>query len=272
MFNNFSIHSCLNIARDKLHTSGSSNSREDVRLCRWVLLKNSISSAMSRAVPERNPPPAPPRHTLTDPFDKQTPPDDAEVFVFPDGDIFAESFVSDAEDDCPSPIIDMTDTASEAQWLDSLLESLADDNDPDFEHDPDDELVSLSDISARSVDASSSQIAPESVFLPPSPPLPPIQSLYRYRAPRSYADELPPLPDDDIEELSLPDAAEDSASDTDTESISTPESRSMSSLNDGAPRGPLVRIVDEVMHGPALPSFSFFPLPGFSNNEFSQEC
>jgi len=267
MFNNFSLHSCLNIARDKLHTSSSSNSREDVRLCRWVLLKNSISSSMSRAIPERSPSPA--RHT--NPPQQETPSDDAEVFVFPDGDIFAESFVSDAEDD-RSPIVDTTDPASEAQWLDSLLESLADDEDGDFEHDPDDELISLSDSSARSVDASSPQIAPETVFLPPSPPLCPVQyPMYRYRAPRLHIDELPPLPDDDIECLSLPDA-EDSASDTDTESLNTPESRSMSSLNDGSPRGPVIRIVDEMMHGPALPSFSFFTLPGFSNNEFTQEC
>jgi hypothetical protein len=243
-----------------------------VRLCRWVLLKNSISSAVSRAVPERSPSVSPPRHTA--PYHKEPPPapDDAEVFVFPDGDIFAEFFVSDSEE---SPEADMTDTASEAQWLDSLLESLADEDDADFEHDPDDELISLSDISTRSVDGSSStQIAPETVFLPPSPPLLPTQcTLYRYQAPHLHTSDLPPLPrDDDIEEFSLPDVMEDSASDTDTESISTPESRSMSSLNDGPSRGPLIRIVDEAVHAPALPPFNFFPLRGFTSDEFTQEC
>jgi len=268
MFNNFSLHSCLNIARDKLHNSSSSSSKEDVRLHRWVLLKNSVSSAMSRAIPERSP--SPPNHTES--LHKVTPPtDDAEVFVFPDGDIFAESFV--CEDDISGHSNDMTDTASEAQWLDSLLEALADDDDPDFEQEPDDELISLSDISAHSIDVSAPQIAPETVFLPPSPPLRPFQcTSYRYRASQLLTCESPSL-SDEIEYLSLPDVEEDSASDSDSESLNTPDSRSMSSLNEVSTRAPMVRIVDEAAHGPALLApFSFFPLPGFSGNEFTQEC
>jgi len=236
-----------------------------VRLHRWVLLKNSVSSAMSRAMPERSPSPAT-CHT-----ESILPADDAEVFVFPDGDIFAESFVSEDDDISRHCATDLTGTASEAQWLDSLLESLADedDHDPDFEQEPDDELISLSDISARSIDVSSPQIAPESVFLPPSPPLGPFQcTLYRYRA---LTRESPSL-SDEIEDLSLPDVEEDSASDTDSESLNTPDSRSMSSLNDVSTRAPMIRIVDEGAHAPALAPFSFFPLPSFPNNEFTQEC
>jgi len=252
------------MARDKLHNSSSSSSREDVRLCRWVLLKNSVSSAMSRAIPERT---SSPCHIT--PVKESPPPDDAEVFVFPDGDIFAESFVSDQESNHGS--IENTDTASEAQWLDSLLESLADD-DADFDHEPDDELISLSDISARSLDVSEPQIAPESVFLPPSPPLPPIQcNLYRYRTSQLLSCETPSL-SDEIEDLSLPDAAEDSASDTDSESLNTPDSRSMSSLNDLTTRSPIVRIMDESAHGTVLSPYPYFPLPGFADNEFSEQC
>lgn len=257
------------MTRDKLHNTSSSSSKEDVRLCRWVLLKNSVSSAMSRAIPERAP--SPPRHAPQS-LD-QTPPDDAEIFVFPDGDIFAESFVStDDDSNYPDelPDGDSADTASEAQWLDSLLESLADDDDPDFEHEPDDELISLSDLSARSVDVAP-QIAPETVFLPPSPPLSPIQcSLYRYRTPKLLACEPPSLTQE-IEELSLPDV-EDSASDTDSESLNTPDSQSMSSLNEASARPPLVRIMDESTHASSLYSYPFYPLPGFSSNEFAQEC
>lgn len=260
------------MARDKLHNTNSSTSREDVRLCRWVLLKNSISSAMSRAIPERVP--SPPRHTP--PYLNQTPPDDAEVFVFPDGDIFAESFVSpndDEEHHVGLPDIDSADTASEAQWLDSLLESLADDDDdPDFEQEPDDELISLSDISARSVDVTAPQIAPETVFLPPSPPLRPVQcSLYRYPTPKLLTCDPVSLTQE-IEDLSLPDVVEDSASDTDSESINTPDSRSMSSLGEVSARPPLVRIVDEGVHPSSFYSYPFYPLPEFSDNEFTQEC
>jgi hypothetical protein len=267
MFNNFTLHSCLNIARDKMHNSSSSSSREDIRLCRWVLLKNSVSSAMSRTVPERCP--SPPRQTLS--HSPQPPQDEEEIFVFPDGDIFAESFVSDNNVPLFS-VVENADTASEAQWLDSLLESLADDDDGTFEHEPDDELISLSDISARSIDVSSPQISPESIFLPPSPPLSPIQvNLYRYRAPQLLSCDSPSL-SDEIEGLTLADAVEDSASDTDTESVNTPDSRSMSSLNEVTTSAPMIRIVDESAHGSTLSPFPYFPLPGFATNEFSQEC
>jgi len=265
MFNNFS--GLLNITRDKMNNSSSSSSREGVRLHRWVLLKNSVSNAMSRTIPERTP--SPPSHGGS--CQTPTPPDDAEVFVFPDGDIFAESFVSD--DDVPIfGVIDNADTASEAQWLDSLLESLADDDDSDFEHEPDDELISLSDISARSIDVSSSQISPESIFLPPSPPLAPIQcTLYRYRSPQHLSCESPSL-SEEIDDLTLADTVEDSASDTDSESLNTPDSRSMSSLNDTTTRAPMIRIVDEGAHSPVLTPFPYFPLPGFTNSDFSQQC
>lgn len=227
---------------------------------------------MSRAIPERAP--SPPRHAP--PYLNQTPPDDAEVFVFPDGDIFAESIITpndDEEHHIALPDSDSADATSEAQWLDSLLESLADDDDPDFEQEPDDELISLSDISARSIDAPTPQIAPETVFLPPSPPLRPIQcSLYRYPTPKHLTCDTVSLTQE-IEDLSLPDAVEDSASDTDTESINTPDSRSMSSLGEAAAtRLPLVRIVDESVHPSSLYSYPFYPLPEFSDNEFTQEC
>jgi len=266
MFNNFSC--LLNITRDKMNNSSSSSSREGLRLHRWVLLKNSVSNAMSRSIPEQSP--SPPSHTCA--CQSPTPPDDAEIFVFPDGDIFAESFVS--ENDVPIfGAIDKTDTASEAQWLDSLLESLvADDDECGFEHEPDDELISLSDISAHSIDIPPPQISPESVFLPPSPPLPPTQcTLYRYRAPQHLSCESPSL-SDEIDDLTLTDTVEDSASDTDSESLSTPDSRSMSSLNDVTTRAPLIRIVDEGTHSPVLSPYPYFHLSGFASNEFSQQC
>ncbi len=258
MFNNISLHSCVSLARDKLHGAATHGPRDNLRLCRWVLLKNSLTNAISRSTETTPSPPAdiplPPSPEPVFATLEQVP--EIEAFLFPDGDVFAEFFPVDEQ--YSTSVSSHADLGSEAQWLDSLLESLSEEQEPDTlvaaapaydEEDEDCDLVSLLDLPS-SEDLSLS--TPESICLPPSPPLEPFlpgQPSHPLYPPNHLM--LYSLSDlsDDLESLALPDAIEDSYSDTDSDSINTPFTQSLSSLAEGANHSPaamrqLVHIVD----------------------------
>jgi len=241
------------LARSKLHLSIS----KDVSLHRWVLLKNSILNsplqndhAAPCAQPEVNP---------AYPIDDGEDEDDAEevlnsvesdAFMFPDAvKLVDSSFSSDA----PS---------SEAQWLDSLLEELGDDEDDyDFRVDSDTESNSHHhphDISALSVDddefppyspmvspmSSSDDLPNQSAFYSSSISVPYPVSYSAYQPPLLHAyhfDSISlspyeaPLPyhdlDDLVEDLPVPGTIEDT-SDDESDAPTTPSlGRSNSSLS-----------------------------------------
>jgi len=256
MFPNLSLQSFASIARDKLHSSASYGVRDNARLHRWVLLKNSLTNALSRST-ETPPPPTTTLVSVSASAPELSSRDDEyDAFLFPDGDVFAESFVDTGNTKPESN--DEDRHGSEAQWLNSLLESLDDnsetdtlvtvvsvDADADEEEDEESDLMSLLDLPD-----SMASSTPESILLPPSPPLSafdsPAAALHNFwahqRLPLTYTSISSDI-SDDIDALALPDVIEDSSSDTDSESLNTPFTRSTSSLGD-AQRQPFVRIVE----------------------------
>jgi len=210
-------------------------------LHRWVLLKNSIVNTLSSSAPQL--------HTHHDSVDEDE--DDADEvlhsvevvdsFMFPDaGKLVSESTTEEAK-------------ASEAQWLDSLLETLGDDDDDDFSVDSehhistlpadDDEFplyrptVSPMSSSADLPNRSSYYPSSISVQYPvPYPPYhPPLIHAYHFEplvssfSPPSE-DPLPYHDLDDLEDLPVPDAIEDT-SDDESDAPTTPSlGRSSSSL------------------------------------------
>ncbi|CAA7265389.1 unnamed protein product [Cyclocybe aegerita] len=238
------------LARSKLHNSFSA--KEGCSLHRWVLLKNSIllspsvpNSATSSTQAEVNP--AYPVDDGEDDDDavEVTGSVDSEAFVFPD----AEKLATPSKD-----------VKSEAQWLDSLLETLGDDDDDDdFRVDTDDHH-NPSDISVLPVDdddfslysptvspMSSSDDLPSQpdyysspISVPYPVPYPPLIHAYHFDSPfdplvspvsSPYEDPLPYHDLDDIEDLPVPDAIEDT-SDDESDAPTTPSlGRSSSSLS-----------------------------------------
>jgi hypothetical protein len=219
-------------------------------LHRWVLLKNSIIRAnpltAAAASPDR-----PDVHNIFSPDGREEEEDEdedeeADSFMFPD----AEKLGNSKE---------AYSNASEAEWLDSLLESLGDDEDEEFNDvnlsvlpadDDDDSLLSplispmsSSDDLVNQAYYSPSISVPYPVPYSPSyhPPL--IQScelepVYSPHdsSPSPYDDPLPYYDVDDVEDLSVPDAIEDT-SDDESDVLTTPSathSASMLSLVDPA--------------------------------------
>ncbi|KAG6874086.1 hypothetical protein C0995_006943 [Termitomyces sp. Mi166 len=221
----------FNIARSKLHVHPGA--RDSLSLHRWVLLKNSIISSVNTAPPDE--------------------PDelDADAFMFPD----AGKLVAG------QPPNDGGSSISEAQWLDSLLETLGgDDDDDDFsavshismhveDEDDNDDQLSL----AGSPVSSSDDLLIQPPSLPPHHPItvpypypvpyPPFHPplIYTYdldptssfdsfsTVPPSSYDE--PLPYYDVENSSVPDAIEDTSDDESTDALTTPSlGRSSNSL------------------------------------------
>jgi len=261
MFNTVSIPSCVSLARNKLQTAASPGARDNLRLCRWVLLKNTISNALAPEPIVPSPISVPVEYENLD---------EEELFQFPDGDVFAESFLQEDEE-----AVD-----SEERWLDSLLEALGDQDaemdsvtvipvEDDDEDDEYDDLASLTAPSSEDIASSS----PQSVSLPPSPPLDPLPSAPNSPV-QSFYGHVHPLPhsspfyDDD---LPLLDSVDDS-SDDDSESLHTPRSqRSLSSIEDSRPyRTPYIQ-----SSGTEIP-FAGDPLETFSLSipidAFDQEC
>jgi len=236
--------SLYSLARSKLHLSTSS--KDSCSLHRWVLIKNSIVNSQSST-----PPPALP-DTHHDSVDEDDDDDADEVldsvevvdsFMFPDaGKLVSESSTDEAK-------------ASEAQWLDSLLETLGDDDDDDFSVDSEHHLSALpadddefplyssmvSPISSPGDLPNHSSYYPTSsisVQYPvPYPPYhPPLIHAYHFdttlvssfSAP--HEDPLPYYDLDDLEDLPVPDAIEDT-SDDESDAPTTPSlGRSSSSL------------------------------------------
>lgn len=213
------------LARSKLHLSVG---KDNCSLHRWVLLKNSIIQSL----------PLTASTAATDNHVNDVPPpddgdDDEEVgseeetdsFLFPD----VGKFVNHQDGEV---------NASEAEWLDSLLEVLGDDED-EFNvesdvhvsilpvDDDEDQLLSplLSPLS------SSDDLVSEPVYYPPSaeapypvpyPPFhPPLVRSYAINSfdssldssPSPYDEPLPYHDFDDVEDLSVPDAIEDTSDD-----------------------------------------------------------
>ena len=232
--------SLYSLARSKLHLSTSS--KDSTSLHRWVLIKNSIVNSLSSTTP-----PTLPNNDSVDEDDDDADEvlDSVEVvnsFMFPDaGKLVSESTTEEAK-------------ASEAQWLDSLLETLGDDDDDDFgvdsEHNvstlPADEyefplyspivspVSSSDDLPSESYYPTSSISVPYSPYPPPlihaydfDPTFEPLEPLVSsFSAP--YEDPLPYHNLDNLEDV--PDAIEDT-SDDESDAPTTPSlGRSSSSL------------------------------------------
>ncbi|KAG5635899.1 hypothetical protein H0H81_009724 [Sphagnurus paluster] len=219
------------MARSKLHVSVGG--RDSYSLHRWVLLKNSIVSS-SPCIPT-----SPPVSDVSSPDDDADDTEELDSFMFPDAGKFVSGNPTDG------------DNASEAQWLDSLLETLGDDDEYDFaaesDHsistpvDEDDEPFLMSPMGSPM--SSSDDLPSQSACYPhpitvsysyPYPvPYPPFHPpLIKFDAafdssfsslPAPYDDPLPYHDLSDAEQLSdsVPDAIEDT-SDDESDTLLTP--------------------------------------------------
>ncbi|KAI0374678.1 hypothetical protein BV20DRAFT_960820 [Pilatotrama ljubarskyi] len=239
------------MARSKLQSAVSGGVRDSCSLHRWVLLKNSIIRSHATV----DPVPPQPQADVTDSQpvyrrDEEEARDDVEedAFMFPDPHCLG------SRSPCAGD--------SEKQWLDSLLEDLGDDDeDADVEGpsasvsvlpvDDDDEPLSPL---CSPMSSSDDLVTPSHMFYQPPPiaipypvPYPPLHppllpSWLQFDAqcddsiaPSSgssalYIDPLPYYDADDVDDLPVPDAIEDT-SDDESDVLSTPYSQSMSSLS-----------------------------------------
>ncbi|KAH9901183.1 hypothetical protein C8Q73DRAFT_677001 [Cubamyces lactineus] len=243
----------FSMARSKLQSAVAGGVKDSCSLHRWVLLKNSII----RSHYALDPAPSQPQADVADAQpvyrrNEEEARDDVEedAFMFPD----------------PQSRSSAVDGDSEAQWLDSLLENLGDDDeDADVEGpsssvsalsvDDDDEplspLCSPMSSSDDLVNPSSLFYQPPPIAIPypvPYPPLHPplVPSWLQLDAhdddsivPSSsssalYNDPLPYYDADDLDNLPVPDAIDDT-SDDESDVISTPYTQSMSSLSPSDP-------------------------------------
>lgn len=198
------------LARYKLHLSLNGRCSS---LHRWVLLKNAIVSS------------AAPASEGEDVEEPAVADDEVDSFMFPDVEKFAED---------PSSV-DIN--GSEAQWLDSLLESLGEDEDYD---EADTQSLSVDDDEEQLLSPIPSPMSSSDDLTSFYPPLlyPPLSVSYSvpYSQSIPYDHPLPYHDQDDIDELSVPDAIEDT-SDDESEAPTTPSlvrSRSCISLVDPA--------------------------------------
>ena len=238
-------------ARLKLQLSVSSSSlRDTASLHRWVLLKNSIV---------RSQPPSPASSTISEHSSIVYPPEDptpksvdhdsggnlcdqSEAFLFPDPDALSYDFTPPSSPSSPKS------DASEAQWLDSLLESFSDDEDDEpistrRSVSDDDQEYSFTSPSMSPV-ASSENLVHHSSFYESPPisvsypiPYPPLfhPPLIHLEEPLSRMAPLPgaerPYDDvDELDDLSVPEAIEDT-SDDDSDTLATPCRSAMSFVN-----------------------------------------
>lgn len=244
--------SLFTMARSKLQSAVSGGVKDSCSLHRWVLLKNSITRS----------------HTPVDPAPPQPQADVAGVqHVYRRDEDDARDDAGAEEDafmfpDPHSPCSRASGSGdSEKQWLDSLLEDLGDDDeDMDFGSttsvsvlavDDDDEplspLCSPMSSSDDLVNHSSLFYQPPPIAIPypvPYPPLhPPLLPSWLQLDAHSdgslpppstavplYHDPLPYYHADDVDDLPVPDAIEDT-SDDESDVLSTPYSHSMSSLS-----------------------------------------
>lgn len=225
------------MARSKLHSVAGV--KDNCSLHRWVLLKNSIVRSRSPAVPVVSTDISPSndghrRDGAEEEEDSLA--EEEDMFVFPDAGVFADT----REAETPS---------SEAQWLDSLLETLGDEDeeggDPSMQisvsPEDDGSFTPPPSPSSSSDDLFSPHSCYSSVYYPPNPypPFhPPLVRQCQLDSDFHAALDMCPLSDplpyaDDFDDLSVPDAIEDT-SDDESDSPTTPFARSTSSLIDPA--------------------------------------
>ncbi|KAF8892566.1 hypothetical protein BD779DRAFT_1509678 [Infundibulicybe gibba] len=215
----------FSMARSKLHLSVGS--KDNCSLHRWVLLKNSIvrSLPLTSSAAAVDPSDADPNLAFL-PDDGDDYADDEvgmeeDSFMFPDAGKFVDSHTSDT-------------SASESEWLNSLLETLGDDDDDEFgvdsdSHvsvpvdDDDDQLSPMASPMSSSDDLpnqSSYFSLPLHVYPVPYPPFhPPL--IHSYDLDSSYLSPLSslpppstdPLPYFGEEEPSMPDVIDDISDD-----------------------------------------------------------
>lgn len=234
------INSLFSLTHSKLQLSVSN--KDNCSLHRWVLLKNSIinsptsSLSASSELPDAH-------HPYSEDDDEESADEvlgsvTDHTFMFPDAGNFVERQAADAQ------------TTSEAQWLDSLLETLGDDDDDYFGSDSEPTIHSTEDDDDFSPSASPMSSSDD---LPPMQPsyFPSAATTVPYSAPYPsyhpssfdksdtsisslpppYEDPLPYCDSDDVDDLAVPDAIEDT-SDDESDAPQTPSlGRSTSPLS-----------------------------------------
>jgi hypothetical protein len=288
----------FSLARNKLNLSLSN--KDNYSLHRWVLLKNSIvrsDSLNSTSVAAPTTPTVSPTLTTTTAPSTNNP-DVNHVFSPFEGDLEEEeetdSFMFPDAGKLGGDGKGADTTASEAEWLDSLLVTLGEDDDEEFNVDStptllpaeDDEDQLLSPLVSPLVSPMSSSddlvnhaycSPPISVPYPvPYPPLVHPYELDSIYSPLDSSDSLPydhhhhhPLPYhdfDDVEDLSVPDAIEDT-SDDESDATTTPSviqsslaDSTSTSLPDTRRRRPQVYINTDEEQSYCYP-FELDPLP-----------
>lgn len=222
------------LARSKLHLAVGSGAKDNCSLHRWVLLKNSITQSQPSSPATKEPSYLDADLTYVyrnssqdEDVEEECDIEDEDAFVFPNPDALLDAVSSSAEND------------SEAQWLDSLLETLTDDmGDDTHSHDDGYYSPSLSPISSsEDLVHASNFYRSEPITVPypiPYPPLfhPPLilpQDL-QYRL--DHVDESRSLPyydADELDDLSVPEAIDDT-SDDESDTVTTPYSQSTASF------------------------------------------
>lgn len=239
------------LARSKLHLSVGG--KDSCSLHRWVLLKNSIirsnplttSSAAAEEADVNHV--YPPSHG--DEYDEEvSTEEEADSFLFPDAGKFVDNRATNVN-------------ASEAEWLDSLLETLGDDDEEELSvsdvhvslspTDDDEDLLPsplLSPSSSSDDLVSPTAYYPSPIAVPypvPYPPFhPPLIHSYGFDSsfdspitsmPLSHDDPLPYYDLDDMSDMSVPDAIEDTSDDESevptTPSLTRSTSSSLSSVD-----------------------------------------
>ncbi|KAI5123273.1 hypothetical protein M0805_009295 [Coniferiporia weirii] len=234
----------VSVARSKLRSSYGGGSRDNLSLHRWVLLKNSITQDVSS---DSNTSSAALFSDATDP-DVDAEFEDEEVDSIIDEGMFAFLFPDPGDAAGPSN----EGSVSEAQWLDSILETLGDSDDEGSDVDmrvavnmASDECDSEQHVSRvnsilSNMSFSGDFAAPTPIAVPypvPYPPFhPPLVHSFDFDADvyfcSSRSDPYSPYRSGDIDdpEGSVPDAIDDT-SDDESDAPSTPFSRSRTSLN-----------------------------------------
>jgi len=217
------------LARSKLHLSVGA--KDNCSLHRWVLLKNSIiqsSPATATTVVTDHPNPV---YSFANGEDEEVCSEEGDSFMFPDAGKLVGSHTAGIN-------------SSEAAWLDSLLEILGDEDEDEFTvdshasiipvDDDDDQLIFSPMVSPMS---SSDDLPNQSPYpttvsyaypVPYPPSHPPLIHPYDSSIsslPPPYEDPLPYQDLDDFENLSVPDAIEDT-SDDESDAPLTPSFRS----------------------------------------------
>ena len=251
--------SLAGIARSKLQLSVSSSTlRDTASLHRWVLLKNSIvrsqpSSPSSSTISEHSSVvgvPEDPTPKSVDRGSEGNTCDQSEAFLFPDPDALSYDYTPSSSP--PSPKSD----ASEAQWLDSLLESFSDEEEEDepisTRHSvSDDDQEYLFTSPSMSPLASSEDLTHHSSYYESPPisvpypiPYPPLfhPPLIRLEEPLGRTTPLqdvgrPYYDVDELDDLSVPEAIEDT-SDDESDSLTTPCRSATSFVNPSASPDP----------------------------------